>query len=80
MSEKKRFTLTEEDLISSETDDSSGDEMEDLPPSYSSIFDEIAANSPLRVPEDDEMHPAAFESKDDWNIPSTLLKSFLEIR
>lgn len=70
MSEKKRFTLTEEDLISSETDDSSGDEMEDLPPAYSSIFDEIAANSPLPVLEEDEKPPAAFESNDDtFRIP-----------
>ena len=80
MSEKKHFALTEEDLISSETDDSSGNEMEDLPPTYSSVFGEIAANPPLQVFEGDEKPPAAFESKDDWNIPNTLSKSFLEIR
>lgn len=66
MSEKKHFTQAEEDLISSEPDDSSGNEMEDLPPTYSSIFDEEP--------------PAAFESNDTWNTPNTLSKFFLEIR
>lgn len=64
MSEKKDLMRLEEDLMSSGTDGfSDNDDMEELPPTYSSIFEEGSINPPLPVPETDEKLPATFESK-----------------
>lgn len=83
MSEKNALLRAEEELISSEIDEFDDNDMEESPPTYSSIFDETLIDSSSPILGDNEKPSAAFESKKPrkirrtWtNLPSELLTLF----